>query len=521
MKLKLLAPVRTDFSLVNEQLVCHPKDYAKYWERVRNDVCDSATCETSLQAYLENAARNHWAREPTSVGTLSQSPFYPVPCAFSDKLHEFRFPHAHHNSPYNRYRSLSSNALERSLHALEIVLTSSTDLSMSLGGGHALNVTLDGIIWRVYDHSVSLLEADLSLGHWTKPLSSTEIGPALDQLQQQGIDLGEALARQGIDLLLNPLFDWLRAETRQWADFLEKPPSSESPVNSHETPVLWVTRTLIFEPGDAAHRDEVILHWLKHSDGQDELGDSLSTPHIDVLRSDSQAHLMRWLNYLFREDTYRETEYPPLTRSGPATVSKPFCDAWEAMVYAQFFYAALDNVDNHLTTILARSLSISGNQRIDKLEDLLEQNIRKAHLLLMQFHDSAKYYPRTVKAEMDSILAYWGFDSVLIAPVQSKIKLCQERLSLLHQQEAAKSSVYTDMILLGITIIAIVDIALALVAYGRTMASDADLASYDVARSNFIDRFAALPTDVILIASSLVSLLLIVLYFYYRKQQTV
>jgi hypothetical protein len=91
---------------------------------------------------------------------------------------------------------------------------------------------------------------------------------------------------------------------------------------------------------------------------------------------------------------------------------------------------------------------------------------------------------------------------------------------LLHQKEAARSAIYTDIILLGIGITSIFGTSLALAEYGRTMATDADLGSYDVTRTPFIDWFAALPTDVILVGASILSLLLVVLYAYYRKQQT-
>jgi len=190
------------------------------------------------------------------------------------------------------------------------------------------------------------------------------------------------------------------------------------------------------------------------------------------------------------------------------------------MLWAQFYYAALDVVDLRLTRILAQSFSRDPELNLNELKQRLEREMERANLLLLQFHDSAKYYKRTVKAEIDAILDYWSFQEVLVEPVQRKITVCEERLSLLHQQEAARSAVYTDMILLGIGITSIFSTLLALAEFGRTMANDANLASYDATSTNLVERFASQPTDAILILACIVSLLLVGLYFYYRRRQT-
>jgi hypothetical protein len=277
--------------------------------------------------------------------------------------------------------------------------------------------------------------------------------------------------------------------------------------------VLWVTRTLIFEQDDGADKEAIVRHWLKDSGGNEEENGKLL---IDQIIDCEDQHLTRWLNYLFREGSYPAEVANP---DEPFELVKPFCDEWEAMIYAQFFYAALDIVDLHLTRILAYALSQDHDPQISRLKSLLEHNIHKANLLLIQHHDNSKYYKRTVNAKLDEILDYWDFETVLVEPVQRKITLCQERLTLLHQEEVAKSAVYTDLILLGIGVTSIFGIFLSLAEYGRTMANDVDLASYDVNSTNIVDWFARQPTDVILVISSVLSLLLVVLYFYYRKVQ--
>lgn len=497
MRLKLLAPVRTEFSIVSEAPILESGRYAAFWDTV-------AEHSPALRARLSAALR------PSE----------------HDGVIQLRFPHrpAYCLDPFNRYQSLEGDSLERPLHVLEVHLDHPAagahlppDVSALLKRS---NLYVEQITWRVFDYGISLLEVDIHLGEVLDAVTSEQIPAVLNDLQQTGVRVGERLAAHGAERLLRPLFDELY-DIAGSTDFIESDPAPHGPDANGK--VLWVTRTLIFDAESDAH-PPVIRHWLKDVGLTGGERDALETPAdehreslIDRLIHDDTQHLMRWLNYLFRERAYPAEATYPGTRS---RLVKPFCDAWEAMLHAQFYYGALDLVDLRLTRILAQSLTPDSSLQVDQLKAVLEQNIRKANLLLVQFHDSSKYYKRTVKSELDDILAHWDFERVLIEPVKDKIKLCEERLTLLHRKEAARSAIYTDVILLGIGITSIFGTSLALAEYGRTMANDADLGSYDVNSANFIEGFAALPTDVILVGAFVLSLLLGVLYAHYRKRQT-
>ena len=480
MKLKLLAPVRTDFSIVSDLPIRDPERYADLWRGAKRQFEDR--------------------QQQLGKGPLAAD------------VQEVRFLHTENQEPYNRYQRLDTHSLERSLHVLEVHLNGSAFAAQSAS---ELAEKIEWVLWRVFDHGISLLEANVSLGDGVSGSSAEQVPEALDRLQQQGIALAEELARSYAYAVLSPLFDGLREESGQDDPYVE----ASLGAKSDHGRVLWVTRTLIFEPGDAEkHRGAVVRHWLKDSSGIQAQSTSLQEmgqqddSQLEPIVGDPRQYLTRWLNYLFREQSYPEA--PNADRA------QAFCDPWEAMLHAQYFYGALDIVDTQLTEILARAQSRE-DLRIDDLKQLLEKNIRKANHLLLQLHDSGKYFKRTVKGELDAILESWDFEAALIQPVERKIDLCQDRLALLHQKEISKSAFYTDAILLGIGVTSIFGTALALADYGRTMATDADLASYDVNSWNFIDRFAALPTDIVLAMSFFLSLLLVVLFSYFRKRQTV
>ncbi len=486
MKLKLLAPFRTDFSVITEVPTLAPDRYAKYWDAI-------SARKKQLQAKLAGVA------------------------ALSDEVNEIRFAHTSklRRSPFNRYQSLRSDSLERTVHVLEMDLPGSALVWNPAANGNTLRAALvaglDRIVCRVFDHEISLLEADFDLGDRFQSSGAEHIPEALDQLQEEAIKLGEKLAFLCANNLLQPTFEWIRRAPSDSGEVVERSSGNAGQAAGGE--VLWVTRTLMLDPADVGNRDAIIRHWLKDSGGAERKNDkSLADQVIDGDRD----HLTQWLNYLY----ISAGTAPP--RNGGSHLAAPFCDSWEAMLHAQYFYAALDVVDLHLTSILAESFSPGNDQKIGELKKRLAQNIRKANLLLLQLHDNSKYYKRTVKAELDEILEYWDFEKVLIRPVQNKIDLCKERLTFLHEQVAEKSAFYTDGILMAIGITAIFSTVLAFVEYGRTMANDADLASYDLtSRWKVIDLIAAQPTDVILVISGLISLILVIVYFYFRGQQKV
>ena len=429
MRYKLLAPVRTDFSIVSEAPIREPDRYAAFWN-------ERADRKRELHALL------------------------PDRLALSSGLDEIRFAHAstYRRSPFNRYQSLESDALERPIHVLEIQLDRSTfaaDASSDSSSPQAKPERhVEQLIWRVFDHGISLLEVDIHLGNFLHAVPREQVPAVLTELQQTGVRMGERLARRCADTLLQPLFDWLQAAPDS-AAYIE--PDAATRGHDANGTVLWVTRTLIFEKGDDPNREAIVRHWLKDAAPAEEEKDDAKPAEdketlIDRIVRNEEEHLTRWLNYLFREGSYSTDSTDDVDQEEPSNLARPFCDAWEAMLYAQFYYGALDIVDLHLTRILAQSLARDSSLQVDQLKALLEQNIRKANLLLLQFHDSAKYYKRTVKSELDDILDYWDFESVLIKPVQEKITLCRERLTLLHQKEAARSAIYTDVILLGVAI---------------------------------------------------------------------
>lgn len=478
---KLLAPFKTDFSLFSDVPIRQPETYTKFWERVQQN-------KAKLKARLGTDCLKKWG--------------------FSEELEEIKFYHADFNwitKSYNRYQLLDQDSLARTLQVIEIRINPGKQLPANQADIE-FACSLKQLSVKVFDFEVSLLEADFQLD------VDEQFIEKLDETQKNGIKIGSLLAEE-LNQLLQIIFKWIRSNRKEDDLKIIEDESAKTITSSGYGQVLWVTRSLIFEPEDQVNQELVIKHWLKNSNIA-KPGKDGAPSFLNQILKDPALHSTHWLNYLFREKSY---DRPLISNPDAGWDGNYFCDAWEAMVYCQYYYSALEIVDLNLTRIMATSFSKSGNIKVNALKNQLEKYLRDANLLLAQFHDNQKYYKRSVKKFMDDIMDNWSFETVLIAPVENKVKVCQERLNQLHSKETERASKYSDLILGVISIASILSIFIALADYGRSMSTDSNLASYDLNTWNVIEWYAGQPTDLILSVSLSFSLLLIVAYLFFRN----
>jgi hypothetical protein len=484
---KLLAPMHSPFALEPGRNLNEPVKYSEFWD---------------LASERKSELAEHVSLEQMGLGVNLE------------RLH-FLHTSSGWQSPYNRYRTLQSNSLERSIELMQMTLERPPLVGeLAKQAGDTLEaMLLDRVHWitcRVYDNNIALMEIDIDLGDWISRMKVGEVPEQLDNLQDAGVKIAAELARRFGEELLFPLTRWLDDIGRDRKSVPDTRLSNRTLSTNRFGELLWTTRTLIFQRGDGKNRAAAIRHWLKDS-GVTKEGE-LTPLH------DSGAHMTRWLNYLYRENAYPEEG---LFRTDTDGRRLPFCDTWESMLIAQYYYSALDVLDQHLTFILAKALDSDAKIRMVDLQSILERTIQKANLLMLRIHDDGKYLKRTVKDELDEILDFWNFETVVVDPVREKTQLCQERLTLLHEQSASKSALYTDLILLGIGIFAIFEFFLNIVVYGRSMVTDVDLATYDVNSVNVVHWLSEQPTDVTLVLSAGLSVLVLAFYFYFRRRQSV
>jgi len=565
MKLKVLSPFQSPGLLIQTEMPVHrPRGYAGFWDRVAT-------------AYGELSEDPPWRRH---LGTLRFTHATPFLSATGNRYRSIdagsltRPLHFLEVVP-----QLSAQPSNLDLGGMFEQALDETAPAADASTSRLLAPLVDGIrkqpprlLIRVHDHTISLIEGDLDLGNLLFEIPEEEMQirdpdddahlPVLDHLQQAAITWTERVIRMCQEEILGPLFAWiltrpeaevyLRGDTASYqaaADptvaYQPEPSGSRggrtrSPkAGAAGTPpgatacnlVLWVTRTLVFEreSGDRKaredrreHRRELLIrYWLKDIDGPDEQG------KLEEVVQSSEAYSMRWLNYLFREDAYparsaehsgdKEREHGWVMPEGrPA---RPFCHPWEAMLYSQFYYAAFDVVQTRIYRVLAHSFTPESRQELRCLKDDLDEMVKESTLLILDYQENLKYYQRSVRATMKDILTNWELESVLLMQVRGAVEACNERVEELHKRATARSSVYTDLILLAIGVTSVFGILLALLEYGRTLALDANLTVYERGSFNFVDWIAAHSTDGILLVAAILSAALVGLYWYFKRQQ--
>lgn len=512
MILKLMAPFRIDGLRLNSPRVLQdPVGYAAAWDAVTHTLTPGIDVIPDLDAQRVGSLRcTHAGADREAAGS--------------------------------RYRSIDRHSLSRPLHLLELTvrlpasylrsLLDSARCGSWLEAEPSLSETADQLVHamtgsdtpqdrcalvRIYDHGIAQLELDLPVpatileAATSQPPDPDQPGRLLETLQQLGIDLAEHLIDECHDHIVAPLASWLHRQEPLCTKYLSHDTSSEKANPQPRT--LWVTRSLVFgtppgQPGSDTARQAVARHWLK----------DVHDAHATVQRclDDPSTASTSWLNYLFGESSY-PSPYPPHGWHNVGGRALPFTSAWDALLIAQYYYAAFDLLQSHIARILAIAVAGEGRHKVADIKNLLDRALRDANMLKLEFDENRKYYARQTGDRVTAILEAWNFDSGLRRQVDARLDDCSSRLEELHARSLEHSAIYTDLILLAIGVTAVFEVLLYLAEYGRTMASDADLAVYDrTSNWNIATWIGASSTDAVLLAGAVFSVGLVCLYAYFR-----
>jgi hypothetical protein len=434
----------------------------------------------------------------------------------------------------SRFRSVTTDSLPRQLHILQFQLKpddqvideawleaweSFTDHPIDLSG---VDLIKHSVSVRLYNNSVALLQVDLKINDFLQQRTPKDIATAFDALQEFGVCFGETLARcvyhKRIHQYLRALIDKCpKAKQYIHQDLFDFDTAmanailiAESKPQQQFIRVNWVNRSLLVESSSELHLQEVIGHWLKDCGDPDLIRNTQDKP---------DAFAIRWLNYVFREDAYAWKK----TDDGSIDHAHPFCDEWQAMLNAQYYYAAFEALNDALISTLARSYrhpKVTGMANTDDLRKLgrqLERYTVTANLATLEYHNNFGYYKRNIGSTMKSIMQGWDFDEAILNEVKRKSELCEQRINDLHKKADSRSGFYSDLLLLGIALISVSAFLFQLIEYGRNMSHNADLAVYENNTWNLIKFISERPTDFVITLSFVLIVVLFILYAWFRR----
>ena len=495
MILHLMASFRTHFTLKDEEMLAAPAEYERFW-------CDAEKAMASASENFEHVLFLH--RTDERNGLLS------------------------------RFRSVSTDSLPRPLHSLqfqlqtedEVIKNTWLETQQSFADNTtdltAVDLIEKSVSVRLHNNSVALLQVDLNISEFLKQRSAQDIASAFDQLQEFGVSFGENLARavyhqrihQYLTALMTTCPQGKRYIYQEQFDFDAALANSvlipESTPGEQFVRVNWVTRTLLVESAGEPHLQAVIEHWLKDSGDPDLIQNAKSQP---------DAFAIRWLNYVFREQAFDWKRVDEEI----IDYAQPFSDEWQAMLNAQYYYAAFEALNDSLIATLASSYrhpkvsSVANADDLRKLGRQLERYTVTANLATLEYHNNYGYYKRNIGSTMKQIMDGWDFDEAILDEVKRKADLCEQRINDLHKKAESRSGFYSDLLLLGIALISISAFLFQLIEYGRNMSHNADLAVYESNTWNLVKFISERPTDFIITLSFALIVVLFVLYAWFRR----
>ena len=393
--------------------------------------------------------------------------------------------HARRSQGEGHYLTLSEDSLETPLHVFTIRQTGPLAV-LGLPEGCAIKE----MELRFHDHNVLMMELciDITAYLGDRPLRR---GDARDL---------EGLAHQaGLRSCRYIEAAWL-SSLRATVQSIDRDEDFVRFADGGGIEMMWTARALF---ADTASERGLGLApaWL------DDAG--ASREEIDEIMTGQREYFCAWLNYLFLSP---DPESAAMLRREEDGV-----EVWAGLRHAQYFYAALELVDVRLSEVLAQTHTTLSGVDLAMLREELTSASHAADLIVMQRQETEKYLRRSVHAHMREILDGWQTAELVERPVRQKAALCAQRVSAISDDLARRAGVWTDLILLGIAVTSILGTALSVVAFGRTLGSDALMAGYDSGNSGIIEFLASQPADAVLLTSVVISVGLALIYVMYRR----
>ena len=499
MKFRFMGPCLTRIKIKPEQIVSIQEEYLSFWDHVENTFKESqynsgAVAKNGISFQPEDIPHSHASLKTRQVlyqSVNADTPMLPAHAA------QFNF-----KIPQETWQKSKQNIINNKTQYLE-GLTQEQVTSLA----NSINLREENNKIRLYYSSLFVLHFDLQVAPelLEKLNIAHEQAAQLNAIEWFGMELFKAISKD-VEIAFSDLLTDLSQNHKNSIDISPTgptgwPPSVSSATNINTDsapgrgPALWVTRSLFLEQDlitDNSVIPETLETWLAPVSQADWKTEIQQT-----------GYSMQWLRYGFDEKTMSENR-------------SKFDDAWESMLFSQFFWAAMETVEHEMFAVLGSlGTKTSGRPGTKQSYQKLLVARETAELTLAHYEHLKRYLTRTRVQLVEKIMNGWGFPS-LVKNLREIIALCNQRHQTLLQKASAQSSFFTDILLFFIGTIAIIELMITMSITGRTLASDASLGLRDEGGINLLGLLSILPMDRLLISSCII--IGIILYFYVRHR---
>lgn len=335
--------------------------------------------------------------------------------------------------------------------------------------------------WSLYDHGVLLVEGSFRTAAHVDDATLRDADHWEAAVQRAGEDLSRHCAEQEYAALTEQLGRLADAEA-----LLEL---EEREIGRP----LWVTRSLAYD-ACASGAEDFARAWVSSIDAH-------HRDAVEELIRGERPLVAQWMNHIYRPEMTEQVRL-----------------SWHALQKAQFFWSAMTWVDDSLRQILAWSMADHGDVSVQALRNELRATMNQAQELLMLRADVRQHVSRRSHEEMQRFLGVWEYAELLESPVREKVDICKERLTALAEDRAARSAMFTDIILMSIGVTSVLATAIALVQFGRDAGQDPSQSAFDLGNGSITSWLSSQSMDAILVISILLSICLVGVFIWKRRQ---
>lgn len=253
----------------------------------------------------------------------------------------------------------------------------------------------------------------------------------------------------------------------------------------------WISRAAILT--DADRKDPAVEafveDWLRHT---------IRPEDAEAVLSGRCDHSMTWLNYVVVRTS--EERFEQLT---------------SVMRISQAVWTAQDRLNKTLRETLSVNLH---SPKIREAAEELRAGRARMQMLRIQYETLQGYMNREKLRLLEDIMDGWGF-SRLMTLGERMVALASARIDEIQAQRAERGSLVTDLILVGIGLIAVLELSLYLTEFSREMLTRPALGYNDERVSDILSFFAGVDADTMFGSGLALVTILGLIYVYWKTRR--
>ena len=197
----------------------------------------------------------------------------------------------------------------------------------------------------------------------------------------------------------------------------------------------------------------------------------------------------------------------------------PLClDAWQALLFVQYYYAAFESLNTGLQRYIGASLSTLSKREIRSLSDTLREIHTFASMTAIEFDENILNLQSSRRSMALALSSRYHIES-LIGAVSKKQEVLSDLINKLFEKSTRSYQQFVELILFSLGGLALIDLSISMSSYVKSEVGDPSRSPSQDNVWGVLDLIELIPPDVLLTASMLVLILMSGIYLFLQRNQ--